>query len=105
MARENYLDDLVKQQLIDDTLELINPLYFNRNELLSVLERRMHELQKGQFNNCVSQMNQDLTRILEGKKPRAIGQVPEKLGNYELISPSPLSEKLQKLAYPRGLKP
>lgn len=102
LARENYLDDLIKQQLIDDTLELVNPLYFNKQELVKVLERRTGEVQKGHVNNTVAQMNQDLHKILDGKKPRKYGEMPEKIGNYEMISPSPLYEKLYKVAYPRG---
>lgn len=33
-------------------------------------------------------MNKDLTYILDGKLPRGFGEVPEKLGNYEMIAPS-----------------
>lgn len=97
LARENYLDDLIKQQLIDDTLDLINPLYFNKIELLKVLERRTSEVQRGHINNTTSQMNIDLTKILEGKKPRKYGEIPEKIGNFDMIAPSPLYEKYYKI--------
>lgn len=102
LARENYLDDFIKQQLIDDTLDLIDPVHFNKIELLKVLERRISEVQKGHINNSANQMNSDFTKILEGKKPRKLGETPEKIGNYEMISPSPLSEKLCKIANPRS---
>ena len=102
LARENYLDDLIKQQLIDDTLDLINPLYFNKIELLKVMERRISEVQRGHINNSVNETNSDLTKILEGKKPRKYGELPEKIGNFEMISPSPLYEKLYKIANPRS---
>jgi hypothetical protein len=97
LARENYLDDLIKQQLIDDTLDLISPLYFNKIELLKVLERRISEVQRGHINNTTSQMNIDLTKILEGKKPRKYGEIPEKIGNFDMIAPSPLYEKYYKI--------
>jgi hypothetical protein len=44
LARENYLDDLIKQQLIDDTIDLIDPVYFNKGNLVKVLKRRIAEV-------------------------------------------------------------
>ena len=102
LARENYLDDLIKQQLIDDTLELVNPIYFNKQELVKVLERRVSEVQKGHVNNTVAQLNTDLNKVLDGKKPRKYGEVPEKMGNFEMISPSGLYDRLYKIANPRS---
>lgn len=48
-------------------------------------------------------MNEDISRILEGRKLREYGELPDKIGNYEMIAPSPTYEKLIKLAYPRGI--
>jgi hypothetical protein len=41
-------------------------------------------------------MNKDLTYILDGKTPRLYGEIPSQIGNYEMIAPSPLVNKLQK---------
>jgi tubulin polyglutamylase TTLL5 len=102
LARENVLDDMIKQQLVDDTLDLVDPVFFNRQELVKVLERRLNEVQKGQYINSSQQLTSDLMRILEGRRPRQYGEEPRKMGNYEMIAPSPIYEKYYKLAYPRG---
>lgn len=96
LARDNVLDDMVKQTLIDDTLDLINPLPFNRKKMIKVLERRVGELQKGNVGS-VSQLNADVAEILDGCKVRRYGEMPEKLGLFERIAPSPLLEQLQKV--------
>ena len=43
LARDTLLDDLIKQKLIDDTIDLLDPLDFDRKRLFEVLERRVHE--------------------------------------------------------------
>ena len=96
LARDNVLDDMVKQTLIDDTLDLINPLPFNRKKMIKVLERRVGELQKGNVGS-VSQLNADVGEILDGCKVRRYGEMPEKLGQFERVAPSPLLEQLQKV--------
>ena len=104
LARDNLLDDMIKQQLIDDTLEIVEPIYYNKQELLKVLERRISELNKGQNFNSVAQMNEDLSKILEGRKPRKLGELPQSIGNYELIAPSQMLDRLYKQANPRSVK-
>jgi len=34
---------MIKQRLIDDTIDLINPLDFDRKRLVEVIERRIQE--------------------------------------------------------------
>ena len=41
-------------------------------------------------------MNKDLTYILNGQMPRAYGEMPTYLGNYERMAPSEQSEQLLK---------
>ena len=43
LACDTMLDDLIKQRLIDDTIDLVSPLDFDRKRLFEVLERRVHE--------------------------------------------------------------
>jgi hypothetical protein len=100
LSRMNLLDDLVKQRLIDDTIDLINPIDYDRKRLQDVLHRRLHENMKNNSffsNNPVRDLNRDLMYILNGNKPRIYGQIPDLLGNYERIAPSPFSEKILKL--------
>ena len=42
-------------------------------------------------------MNRDLTYILNGSMPRAYGEVPKTLGNFEMLAPTPQSEEYLKL--------
>mmetsp|Transcript_25950 Transcript_25950/g.19556 ORF Transcript_25950/g.19556 Transcript_25950/m.19556 type:complete len:111 (-) Transcript_25950:47-379(-) len=92
LARETLLDDMVKQRLIDDTIELIDPLDFDRKRLFEVLERRINEDFKQNSSSSTHakrQMNRDFTYILNGKLPRKYGEMPKQMGNFERLAPSP----------------
>jgi len=102
LERMNILDDLVKQQLIDDIIDLVSPTNFDRKRLVQVLERRILEEQRcksviNSENNSKTQLNKDLTYILHGKKMRAVGEMPEQMGNFERIAPSDMCDRLTKL--------
>lgn len=43
LACGTLLDDMIKQRLIDDTIDLVDPIDFDRKRLFEVLERRIHE--------------------------------------------------------------
>lgn len=43
LARETLLDDMVKSKLIDDIIDLVDPVDFDRKRLFEVLERRINE--------------------------------------------------------------
>ena len=42
-------------------------------------------------------MNRDLTYILNGQMPRAYGEIPKNMGNFERLAPSEQSDQLLKL--------
>ena len=100
LSTETALDEIVKSKLIDDTLDLIEPVDFDRRRLFEVLERRCTEEFGGaKPNNNVHskrQMNKDLTYILNGQMPRGYNEMPQNIGNYERLAPSELSEQLIK---------
>jgi len=86
---------MVKSKLIDDIIDLVDPLDFDRKRLFEVLERRINDDFKGggANNNTQSQtgkkqMNRDLTYILNGRLPRKYGEMPRSMGNFERIAPS-----------------
>jgi len=85
LARDTLLDDMVKQRLIDETIDLVNPVDFDRRRLFEVLERRINEdFKKNSLSSVHAKhyMNRDLTYILKGKVPRNYGEMPEKMGNF-----------------------
>jgi hypothetical protein len=60
-----------------------------------VLERRVNEdFKQNTSSNAFSKrtMNRDLTYILNGQVPRKYGEMPQHLGNYERLAPSPLCD-------------
>lgn len=106
LACETLLDDMIKQRLIDDTIDLVNPLDYDRKRLVEVIERRIQEealnaggqqTQAGAKVGQKRQMNRDLTYILNGQMPRGYGEMPKMMGNFEMMAPSQQSEDLMKL--------
>ena len=96
------MDDIIKQRLIDDTIDLVEPVDFDRKRLFEVLERRITQDIKQNTsasgtNAKKNIMNKDLTYILNGTVPRAFGEDPEIMGNYERIAPSKVSDKYIKM--------
>ena len=49
-STETLLDDMIKQKLIDDTIDLINPIDYDRKRMFEVLERRIQEEFNGAKN-------------------------------------------------------
>jgi hypothetical protein len=101
LSRDTLLDDVIKQKLIDDTIELLDPLDFDRKRLFEVLDRRVHEdfskSSGSTSTHAKRQMNKDLTYILHGAMPRKFGEMPKTLGNYERIAPSEASDRYLRL--------
>lgn len=101
LARDTILDDMVKSKLIDDIIDLMDPIDFDRKRLFEVLERRIAEdfkgggISTGQASKKL--MNRDLTYILNGRVPRRYGEMPRRMGNFERIAPSPMCEQYLKL--------
>jgi tubulin polyglutamylase TTLL5 len=100
LERSNVLDDQVKLQLVDDVLNIVNPICFDRKALLKVLERKMN-ISSSQENvylySPVVQLHLDLNSIFKGKVPRRYGMQPQSIGNFEMISPTEYSNKLVKM--------
>lgn len=72
------IDQIVKQQLVDDIMEIVDPIAYDRERLLQVVTRRRKELEglKSHINtqnNSTSQLNNDLHYILHGKPLRRYG--------------------------------
>jgi hypothetical protein len=93
LATETSLDENIKRALIRDTINLVNPLDFDRRRLAEVISRRLSENNKYKMSmqsqsSANYNMNKDLTYILDGKLPRMYGEIPSMMGNYEMLAPS-----------------
>ena len=53
LARDHLLDDIIKQKLIDDSIDLLDPIDYDRKRLFEVLERRIYE----DFNKSSGALN------------------------------------------------
>lgn len=49
------------------------------------------------MNNSKLQLNRDINYILHGQKIRTYGEIPTNIGGFELVAPTPLSDKYIKL--------
>ncbi|KAL4510038.1 hypothetical protein ABPG72_010231 [Tetrahymena utriculariae] len=102
LARDFIIDDLIKQQMVDDAIDLVSPVQFDRLRLLEVLDRRIREEQGNKSNinttnNSKLQLNRDLNYILRGQKLRQFGETPAYLGQWLKVAPTEMSDKYLKI--------
>ena len=88
LARENILDKRVKNVLLKDTIQLINPAPFDRAAVAKILKRRFCDFSKNKFSlHKDSELENDLKEILGDYIPRKYGEIPNILGGYERLCP------------------
>ena len=92
LARDNELDIRVKNQMICDTIKLLNPASFDRSALLKILKRRIKNIAANPFKSVGGRadpdLNDDLRQILGDHVPRIYGEDPKHLGGYEKLCPN-----------------
>lgn len=113
LSRESGID-VIKNQMIFDTIELVKPLAYDRAALRKILERRLDETSAQrkrpyQFSHPASdqtttskqqQLNRDLKAILKGQIPRQYGDLPQNMGNYKRLCPqTSMYDDLMKLKH------
>ncbi len=96
------IDDIIKQSLIDDIIEIVNPPAFSKEETINVMQERLspefRNYKNGQKGANVDEEDLvHLARILKYQKLRKYGEMPEKIGLFEMVAPSPMSKDLEKL--------
>jgi tubulin polyglutamylase TTLL5 len=92
LARENVFDIRVKNALISDTIQLIDPLPYDREALARALKRRLNESSKGQgskafYHRKDTDLAADLQEVMGTARPRRVGEEPRYLGAYERLCP------------------
>lgn len=91
LARDSNLDILVKEGLIRDTINLLNPAEFDRTQLLHICQRRLFQKKK-KASHCnlddKEQLEEDLKNIFKNKLPRQYGDpIPVGMKDYEYLAP------------------
>lgn len=109
LHKEHMIDEVIKQTLIDDIIDLIDPPDFDHTRLQEILARRIGEEQRHKskisiHNNTKETLNRDLTFILRGKKLRKVGELPSKMGCFEMIAPTEASDKVESFARGQPMK-
>jgi tubulin polyglutamylase TTLL5 len=109
LEKEFTLDRVIKQQLVDDIVEVVAPLNYDRQRLLEVVHRRRREAEGlkssiSASNNSPQQLDADLAYILRGQRPRAYG---EGVGNanFEMVAPSAMYERVLRVVQQYKVNP
>lgn len=89
----------VKDEMINDTMNIVDPIYYDRTALLDVIRQRLSDRSRNRWGGEWNQqrLNQELHHILKGQIPRKFGEMPRKKGKYERIAPSKNYDKICKL--------
>mmetsp|Transcript_147702 Transcript_147702/g.472592 ORF Transcript_147702/g.472592 Transcript_147702/m.472592 type:complete len:1461 (+) Transcript_147702:97-4479(+) len=97
MGQEHLLDEQVKQPLIGDTIDLVDPVAFDRRRLAEALQRRCERKAASGAAGSRQQLDIDLHSILSGEAPRKFGDMPKRLGKYERIAPGEAYDSVAKM--------
>lgn len=88
LERSYMLDEIVKQNLIDDIMDIVDPPDFDKAELLDVFSERIAQISAGK-KITVDEDLIGLARILRYQPIRRVGEMPAKMGLFERVAPSP----------------
>ncbi len=98
LARENDLDSIVKEALIEDTIKIISPPNYNRQALAEICHRRLWKKKRStNRSQSISErevLEQDLRRILNHELPRQYGEEPKCSTNYQRLAPGNLFDQM-----------
>ena len=84
---DSPLDIRVKESLVRDTIALVDPPAYDRKALADVCQRRLTQRKASCNISSVDVLEKDLARILMNKLPRAYGEIPSRMGNFQRIAP------------------
>jgi tubulin polyglutamylase TTLL5 len=90
LARENYLDKRIKNQLIKDIVQLLDVAQYDRLALCKIIKKRLGLISKNRYCNGKNdlELEKDLKEILGSDYiPRRYGELPKNMGNFERLCP------------------
>jgi tubulin polyglutamylase TTLL5 len=93
MARDAYVDVRVKNAMIKDTVQLLDPAPYDRAALLKVIKRRLKQVSSNLHQPAPSaksdtDLASDIKLILGDYVPRKYGEEPACYGDYERLCPN-----------------
>jgi len=89
LARETQLDVRVKNALIRDIVQLIDPPPYDRAALASILRKRLKDIQMKKFSMASGDplLEKHLKMIIGDHIPRRYGEEPKNCGGFERLCP------------------
>jgi len=116
-ARETPLDAGVKERCIADIIALIDPVAYDRDALVDVLDRRLKHAESGDRatggaprpvrrrsgdgptadDAREAALAADLVDVLPGRPPRRVHVPPSTLGDFEVLAPSHAHDKVRRV--------
>ena len=86
----------MKQSLIDDIFDIVDPPNFDKAEFLDVVSERLSLMENKKKITAEDDLIA-IARLLKYKPLRKLGEIPEKMGLFEMVAPSNTSMDLEKL--------
>lgn len=92
LERSYMIDEIVKQSLIDDILDIVDPPNFDKEQLLDIMGERL----SGKKKVTPEEDLIAIARVLKYKPLRKFGEIPDNIGLFEMIAPSKLSTDFER---------
>lgn len=90
LARSNQLDVRVKNNLIKEIIELVDPPPFDRLAFAKIMRKRLKDIQNKTFSMGKGDptLERDLRLMLGDHIPRRYGEEPKSKGSFETLAPN-----------------
>ena len=90
LGRLNPLDKRVKEMMIHDIINILDPAPYDRVMIVKILEKKLNNITKNRFvfGRNDPDLEDELHDILGDYIPRKYGETPKVLGNYQMLCPN-----------------